>query len=265
MFIQKDTPTQQVVGDIFTGGEPQNIDQLVAISDHIILGTVTKVLNNINHEEFVVQINKQYKGKAETKQIHVFESNGALTANQSYILFLNVTKSPYIPHLTYTSPVKEAILLIEEENVVHHSALLHSSITLNQLENLLDNSPGKNIVATSDITRGHATITQASLTQNELTEKADFVAHVVVTEKTIGNKYAQLVRFDFKNIYKNNTSIEINDLTPFIMPSSLELNEHYIVFLQYHDGAFYTVSMEGSTIAQSDELKWKEAMDLLNK
>lgn len=46
-------------------------------------------------------------------------------------------------------------------------------------------------------------------------------------------------------------------------PSSLELNEHYIVFLQYHDGAFYTVSLEGSTIAQRDELKWKETMELM--
>lgn len=116
----------QMSRDAFSSFAPQNIDELIAGSDHVVLGTVKKVLDNINTDEYLIEIDKQFKGETESNQIYVYEAKGTLSSDQTYVLFLEETDKPYYPHLTYTSLLKEAILLVKGKklNIIHLCLLL---------------------------------------------------------------------------------------------------------------------------------------------
>lgn len=142
--------------------------------------------------------------------------------------------------------------------------MLASEVTLKELEKTLQSSPGNNVILSSASSGLFPDIDDNSLSLEALIEKSELIAHVVPKDFSEGNKYVRQVTFDIKTVFKSDVEFDVAAV-PFMMPSSVKMGEEYIIFVQMHDGLFYTVSQENSIIPKSDESKWNEALKTLNK
>jgi|GEM_PF-6394758 len=253
--------------DAFTAFNAEKLDDVIGKSDLVILGVVKQVdVINKHSDEYVIEVVKQYKGATKKQSIYVYEQTGALKLNQWYYLFLSENEIPYYPDMTYRSLDKSAIIAVNGEQLTYNSNLLDKGLSKTELEDLISSS--EQLKATNAPTINHPIIEPKRLTIEDRFERADLVAHVKVNRIISESKYVSEMKLDFTTIYKDTVSHILNfepSNIPYILPGSYEVRDEYLVFLQFYEHMYYTVTKEGSLISKHDVNAWDEALAKLIK
>ena len=238
------------------------LEELVGHAEHVVFGSVQDMMDfNDYTGEYVFQIHEQFKGDTESEKIYVYESKGTLVQGESYILFLEKTTGGYFPHPTYTSGFKDSIMHISGEEIHHRSRHLDSDMKLDDVKKHLYALKDHQISNTNrELNRIPIILEHISL--EEKIEKADVIALIQPVRFSNQNKYQVVADINIENIYHNSTDIDLyGEPSPlYFLPAATELGTKYIAFLQYDEGVFYTVSLDGSMISHKDTDEWTRAL-----
>lgn len=234
------------------------IEDFVKYSHNIILGSVSSVsMFSEGVSEFVIEIETEFKGNAEVKKIFVYESSDLLQVGNQYLLFLDKFEGGLYPSANYTSIEKNSIMKVQGDFLIHHSPFLPSEMTLQKTIDEIKQSPNLNFLNVKNYDQVHVKDT-AKL--EELTEDADIIAQIIPSHFVHENKYTTLAEVKVVEQYKGKLTSD----TKLFLPSSVKLNQEYIVYLQEKGNITIVASKNGSLINKSNTEKWDEAKKLIN-
>ncbi|MDR5659029.1 hypothetical protein RH915_05965 [Serpentinicella sp. ANB-PHB4] len=117
------------------------LEQVIAYSDKIILGTVTDVEDfNQTVSKYTLLIDKNLKSDTNEEKIEVYESQEKLLKGNSYILFLENLDHPLYSEHSYTSFEKNLILEVVENETVTKSKIFNNETDLNKIMKKINKS-----------------------------------------------------------------------------------------------------------------------------
>ena len=234
------------------------IEDFVKYSHNILLGTVISAsMFEEGVNEFVVDIEKEFKGNTESKHIHVTEAIDQLKVGDQYLLFLDKIEGGLYPTANYTSIEKTAILKVQDDLLVHHSPFLPSEMTLQKTIDEIKQSPNVNFLNVKNYDQVHV---KDTATLEELTEDADIIAQIIPIHFVDVNKYMKVAEVKVIDQLKG----QLFSDTLLYLPSSVKLNQEYIVYLQEKGNITIVASKNGSLINKSNTEKWDKAKTLIN-
>ncbi|GAA0309854.1 hypothetical protein GCM10008924_29290 [Gracilibacillus halotolerans] len=98
-------------------------------------------------------------------------------------------------------------------------------------------------------------------TLDELTKDADIIAQIIPSHFVHENKYTTLAEVKVLEQYKGKLTSD----TKLFLPSSVKLDEEYIVYLQEKGNITIVASKSGSLINKNNSEQWNEAKTLIDK
>jgi|SRR5690625_3005106 len=146
---------------------------------------------------------------------------------------------------------------VQGDFLIHHSPFLPSEMTLQKTIDEIKQSPNVNFLNVKNYDQVHV---KDTATLEELTEDANLIAQIIPTHFVDVNKYMKVAEVKVIDQLKGKLTSD----SLLYLPSSVKLDEEYIVYLQEKGNITIVASKKGSLINKNNPEQWDKAKKLIN-
>lgn len=255
---EKDQTVQQLTNqESEKVSEVENLDDLIMISDNIVVGDVLyeEAFNDMGTYKYTFSVKNDLKGNVGTTSIDVYEESGALEKGKEYVLFLEYWESELYPNPVFTSIGEHAPIEINQNKLIGEEKIV-SQKTMDEMTDYIKNSPSVQVFSEKD----YNVIEQAN-DLDELVSLSDHVLRIVPKAVIHENKYVKTAETEILENFKGTISEE---KIPLNLPADIVLEKEYIIFLK-GDESYSLATREGSLISKDNESQWQDALNKFTK
>lgn len=236
----------------------ESVNDLIKFADSVIVGSIIED-NEFSKttREYTLLVEDELKGIVNSTKIKVYETNDTLNLGNKYILFLESSESKYFPETSYTSVDKDAIIKVDEKELVcKKSELIEDSKNIIDFIQKVKTSPNLSYKRekSNDIN------TLSTEEDADVFTQSDCVYHIKPKTITYENKYIKSVKVEIIKSYKG----EFNENSEIILPSDIEIGNEYIVFLK-KEGNTFTQTTKNKSVIHKDDTNWSNYVNKYEK
>lgn len=231
--------------------EINDLDELIRISDRIVVGTVTdeEQFSEGPSYKFTFSVSDELKGNVEAESIDVYEFHDDFKKGKEYLLFLSFWESELYPRPVYTSHNKDSLIEVKRNKLIGGEKYVGKK-KKDEMIQYIKNSKEVNVFSKKE----DAVIEKAN-NLAELISLSNQIIHLVPQEIILENIYVKNVNAKVIQTLKGSYEKEILSLN---LPATIDLDKEYIVFLK-EDGSLAT--REGSIVYKDNKALWQEILD----
>ena len=232
-----------------------SLDQVIDYADAIVTGVVVKEeAFNDDISKYTLSVESNLKAST-SNNIEVYELNGKMITGNSYILFLVELNHPLYSENSYTSFEKNMIINLNEKQSIKENKLLNNETDINNIVKLINKSDKRY----SKQKKNYTVINKLNSVK-ELAEESDYILYIKPTEVIKLNKNVSEIK---ATILEQQKGVQLGNEVNIFLPSEVENEKEYIVFLKDYDGGILPTTRKGSIIEKGN-VEFEEALSLFN-
>jgi len=268
--LEKITQTEPSSSQSQNESAYQSLDELVKDSMVIVSGTMKDSSSfDTSTIEYVFEVERQFKGEGINETIHIYEgySDARYTVGEKYVLFLERWEGGLYPAPVHTSIDETQPIKIKGTTIHHDYVFLDKNLHTGELFEAIENSPSIHEPSSyEDLNNSsHMLLNNSISTLEELIEESDWIGRVIPTHIHQENKYFKNIGLKEIESFKETESQSIEEVTTIYVPTSVELNNEYILFLKNHNGTYQVTTRENSVVSKEETEHWEKILSVIDK
>lgn len=239
----------------------ENIDELIAFADTIVIGTIEEEIDfSLHTGKNRFAVDKILKGNITDSFIYVYETKGTFALNDRYLLFLQSCDASLYPEITYTAIEDESIVQIGNGgNLVGNAKYIDNDLNEEKIVQHIENSSSVKINTNNMI---RFTFKDKADSIDELISESDYILQFIPEKVSNHNIYVNTAKGTIVNQYKGEP---LNKETTFFLPPDMIVGNEYLLFLRKCDSAILPTVREGYFFDKEKSTEWDSVLKALNK
>lgn len=211
--------SEEFIVHLESSKEFKSVDELKAVSDLVVRGTVIKTSpHGTAEEKHILAISESYLTDYNETTITVYEFTNTLKLNGEYLLFLEGFDSILSDEIIYTSVSKESILKLNDLETKNNGQFKNQEINIIIEE--LEKSQKKALnILPKKVTKFQDTTIAIN--------SSDYIIDCTILSKKYVNENASFYKIEVNSFLKG----VVREITVLALPSTVEVNDRYLILL----------------------------------
>lgn len=239
-----------------------SLEEIINLSSNIVIVELMESSDfSDSTNKNIFKIKKNLKGSIEEETIDYYTDSDDFSIGQKYILFMEYFDSVFYENRVYHGVTEFYVVLNDKDEIIEF--MVFDKDLSNEYKELL--SLEKYIKKVDDGLRTNKSNVASKTIDTDsfdvLATQSDYICEVKPIEIIANNDLVTVARCKITKNYKE----KMEDNIIVQLPSNIELEKEYLVFLSKDDGGSYTINSTISLVSKTDEKSYKEALKALNR